>query len=353
MLPMSVFRGFCIQTEVLAAISIGTALAASEVHAQESAELSPVASRDESAMTDYPGRSVDAEWRNEAAERIDEVRKADLTVVVTDGDGKAIKEAEVAAKLKRHAFLFGTTVRVGFRKDTDGNGGEVSTMATVEVPAGKDLDDESRAAYREKLFEYFTTATPREEISSDDAEVFSAWLRARGFQPNSEPVEAVAVPARPTPEALVPPEQLWKDLEDLAKAGKPLVATGYAMPVDMADPAQLQLQADYTRDYFTVLFSHPKVREIFIAGFWAPTSEVEGWALFDENWSIRPVGQAFIDLTTRIWNTDEAALTDAAGKAKIRGFLGRYRISVSFGAKTKTVSADLPAEGVEVVITLE
>jgi hypothetical protein len=300
-------------------------------------------------VSDYPGRAADAEWRKAATERIETIRKADLTVVVTDGEGKAIKEAEVVVKLKQHAFLFGTTVSVEFAEEGEGGGPTVAPNA--ELPAGPGYDDETRATYREKLLSLFNTATPLESSEVAD-EKLENWLRVRGFLP--EPDGAVSIPASLTLETLVPPEQLWEDLEKLSDGETPLAAMGYALPVDVTDPAQLQLQADYTRDFFTVLFSHPRVREISIAGFWAPTSDVRGWALFDEHWALRPVGQAFVDLTTKIWSTDETALTDAAGKVKIRGFLGHYRVSVSFGARTQTVTAELlSADGAEVEIKLD
>ncbi len=56
----------------------------------------------------YAGMALDAPWRGPAEERIDRLRKADLSVRVLGADGKPAAGAKVAATLTRHAFQFGT-----------------------------------------------------------------------------------------------------------------------------------------------------------------------------------------------------------------------------------------------------
>ena len=60
----------------------------------------------------YEGRQKDAPWRAEAEERIDKLRKGDLTVTVMDAAGEPVKDAKVAVAMTRHAFPFGTAVAV-------------------------------------------------------------------------------------------------------------------------------------------------------------------------------------------------------------------------------------------------
>ena len=55
----------------------------------------------------YLGSAPDAPWRA-AAERIDRVRKADLTVHVEDAEGRPVEGAEVRVAMRRHAFAFGS-----------------------------------------------------------------------------------------------------------------------------------------------------------------------------------------------------------------------------------------------------
>lgn len=56
----------------------------------------------------YEGDQPDAPWRAEAEERIEKHRKGDLTIKVTDADGKPIPDATVTANLERIAFNWGT-----------------------------------------------------------------------------------------------------------------------------------------------------------------------------------------------------------------------------------------------------
>lgn len=61
----------------------------------------------------YRGMEPDAPWRKQAAERIEQQRKAELKVLVKDAAGKPVKDAEVKILLKEHAFGFGTCVPAG------------------------------------------------------------------------------------------------------------------------------------------------------------------------------------------------------------------------------------------------
>jgi endo-1,4-beta-xylanase len=58
----------------------------------------------------YAGMEANAPWRAQAEERIDRLRKADLTVRVVGSDGKPVANAEVSAQLTKHTFNFGTAV---------------------------------------------------------------------------------------------------------------------------------------------------------------------------------------------------------------------------------------------------
>lgn len=60
--------------------------------------------------TSYVGREADASWRAPAAERIEQLRKGDLTVHVINGDGDNVKDATVDIEMLEHAFHFGNFV---------------------------------------------------------------------------------------------------------------------------------------------------------------------------------------------------------------------------------------------------
>ncbi len=60
----------------------------------------------------YEGREADAPWRKEALERIEKIRKADLTTTLRDAGGKPLIRQEVTLELRRHAFGFGSAIPV-------------------------------------------------------------------------------------------------------------------------------------------------------------------------------------------------------------------------------------------------
>jgi GH35 family endo-1,4-beta-xylanase len=88
----------------------------------------------------YPGMALDAAWRKPADERIDRLRKADLTVKVVGSDGKPVAGAQVSAKLARHAFQFGTAAPAEY------------------------LLSPSRKKYQDILLEHFNTITLENDL---------------------------------------------------------------------------------------------------------------------------------------------------------------------------------------------
>ncbi|MEM9914252.1 MAG: endo-1,4-beta-xylanase [Planctomycetota bacterium] len=77
------------------------------------ADRVPLASLPRTEVT-YDGRGADAAWRELADQRINQHRKAQLTIRVTDIHGKPIPNATVRVKQQRHAFVFGTAMNLNF-----------------------------------------------------------------------------------------------------------------------------------------------------------------------------------------------------------------------------------------------
>lgn len=61
-------------------------------------------------MGSYKGRGEDASWRKDALARIEQYRKGDIDITVTDADGYPVKNADVSVNMTRNAFNFGTAV---------------------------------------------------------------------------------------------------------------------------------------------------------------------------------------------------------------------------------------------------
>lgn len=58
----------------------------------------------------YGGMEADAAWRKAAQERIEKIRKGNLSIKVVDGKGMPVPNADVRVEMERHDFGFGTAV---------------------------------------------------------------------------------------------------------------------------------------------------------------------------------------------------------------------------------------------------
>lgn len=142
---------------------------------------------------------------------------------------------------------------------------------------------------------------------------------------------------------LTEPEELLKILNRFARFGKSLQVTEFSLSLD-----DEKLQADYTRDLMTVLFSHPSVSGFVMWGFWEGRHWRRPAAMFRKDWSIKPNGQIYTNLVFKEWWTDVAGETDYKGEYKTRGFLGDYEVTVVAGGKSQTVGTSLKREGTNI-----
>lgn len=98
-----------------------------------------------------PASAEDA-WKLEAQQRIEQIRKTDVTVRVVDADGRSLSGVPVRVVMVRHAFPWGTCV-------------------TAEHILGNGTDDE---IYRARLLELFNCAVPENDLK------WNAWHGAYG-----------------------------------------------------------------------------------------------------------------------------------------------------------------------------
>jgi endo-1,4-beta-xylanase len=380
----------------------------------------------------YAGHETDAPWRTEALARIEQIRKGELTLVVTDAQGRPVPEAKVHATLKAHAFEFGTVVNV--------------EALSVDSPATE--------AYRQHVLELFNAASLENALKwpnwAGDGKTADyrertlkelAWLRAQGlpvrghvmvwpgwrFLPVDikamrdapEPIPALVsahirdialatkdyisewdvvnepvsnhdlmdafgneimvdwfkqagellpgVPlylndwgnhdARVNPGTVAAFENVAQYLRDhgaplgglglqchiggLLNAPQDLLATldGYqkkfGLPVRITEfdvnVDDEEIQADYTRDFLIAMFSHPSVVGVQMWGFWEGRHWQPKAALYRKDWTEKPNGAAFRKLVHETWTTDATGTTDENGRWGVRGFYGRYTVTVTMG----------------------
>lgn len=109
-----------------------------------------------------------------------------------------------------------------------------------------------------------------------------------------------------------------------------------------------ETQANFTRDFYTAVFSHPATDKIVQWGFWEKTMWKPNGAMIRSDWSYKPNYFAYTDLVFNQWWTNEAGHTLRTGLYDTRGFLGDYKITVEFDGHTVSQNISLSKEGATV-----
>ena len=131
---------------------------------------------------------------------------------------------------------------------------------------------------------------------------------------------------------LTPPSKVYSILEKFATLGKEIKITEHDINI-----TQRAVQADYTRDFMTIVFSHASVKSFLVWGFWANQHWLPEGAYFAPDWILRPHGEAWKDLIFNQWWTKKTdKTTDLDGKVSFEGFLGTYKYTVTSGDKVRT-----------------
>lgn len=117
----------------------------------------------------YMGREAGAAWREEALQRIAEIRTSPLTVRVVDAEGKPVKGAKVEVSLQQSEFIWGTSVK--------------ETLLA---------NDDDSQTYKKHLKEFFNTAVIENGFKTggwawDEKRKMNTllsfdWLRDNGFR---------------------------------------------------------------------------------------------------------------------------------------------------------------------------
>ena len=103
-----------------------------------------------------------------------------------------------------------------------------------------------------------------------------------------------------------------------------------------------QLQADFTRDFLILSFSHPSVVGVQHWGFWEKAHWRPSAAMFRADWSEKPNAKIYRDLVLNQWRTHLTGATDNQGRYAQRGFHGEYRVTVDMSGRRTEQSFTLP-----------
>ena len=143
---------------------------------------------------------------------------------------------------------------------------------------------------------------------------------------------------------LTAPSRVLDLLDQFAAFGKDLQVTEF--DISMSDE---QVQADYTRDFLTLCFSHPAMKGFMMWGFWEGAHWRPLAAMIRRDWSTRPAYDVWNDLIYRQWWTDTSGATSADGIFRTRGFLGAYDVDVTIG-NLNQLYFDASANGLKATI---
>ncbi len=143
-----------------------------------------------------------------------------------------------------------------------------------------------------------------------------------------------------------PSRQIWKVCERFARFGVPLHFTETTILSGerawdktpgrpwLSTPDGESFQAREVARFYTMLFSHPAVTGIT----WWDFSDFRAWqsapaGLLRKDMSPKPAYDALMRLIKGKWWTQAQTKSGPDGTARLRGFLGNYRITVSIGGK--------------------
>ncbi len=133
---------------------------------------------------------------------------------------------------------------------------------------------------------------------------------------------------------LTPPAMQYDIIDRFAALGLKLKIT--ELDVDAGDDDQLQ--ADFLRDTMIAAFSHPAMESIVMWGFWEGKHWRKRAALARRDGSMKPAGEAWIDLVYNQWWTDQTVMTDDHGMVLLPAFYGRYNVSAVVDGQPVKVS---------------
>ncbi|WP_328520903.1 endo-1,4-beta-xylanase [Kribbella sp. NBC_00359] len=165
----------------------------------------------------------------------------------------------------------------------------------------------------------------------------SVYNTVQSLKSSGAPIDEVGFESHFNGLQLTSPDDLTAIVDQFAGLGVKVAVTEFDVDTD-----DLQLQADYTRDFMTAMFSNPNVNQISNFGIWANNIYNPRVALYNADWSAKPNGLVWEDLIKHQWHTSVSAQTTSAGTFGTRGFLGDYLVTVTVNGISKQVKVAMP-----------
>ena len=127
----------------------------------------------------------------------------------------------------------------------------------------------------------------------------------------------------------------WRGLDVQEKAWQNAIDNQLPIPIIKGTPELEKYQADLTRDFYTLAFSHPLVESIT----WWTITDLDPWrgmpsGLLNVDGEPKPVYYVLDDLINKQWKTSEKGSLGKKSIFSFRGFYGTYEVKVNFNGRT-------------------
>lgn len=119
---------------------------------------------------------------------------------------------------------------------------------------------------------------------------------------------------------LTPPKKVIEILNYYGTLNKKISISEFTMEIKDAE-----IREKYTSDFIIAAFSQPNVSEFLFWGFHASGNPKA--IVYNQDWSLAPMGKAFHKLVHEKWQTSFSEKTDKEGGFKGSGFYGTYEYS--------------------------
>lgn len=160
----------------------------------------------------------------------------------------------------------------------------------------------------------------------------------RGLLEMGVPIEGIGVQGHLHGDSF-DPEGLEHALDTLAQFNLPIRITEFNFPgqrskyyrnrTAVLTPEEEKVKAESLREYFRICFAHPAVTGILMWGFWEGANWIPQSSLYKRDWTPLPAAEAYRRLVFGDWWTKWSGTADAQGRAEVRAFYGRHRVTVN------------------------